>query len=503
MSYDIKLYVHGVPEGQKMWGIENVDADYNYIKAFYGRHQTEVPVLMFVEVRQFDSMSYCYYTYMCTDKVYDYNGRSGSYFALTLRINYFYADVQNIYNVLDAGYNKFIVGKVVQVNDKLTKYLVADFNENNDKVNSNSIFNSLESEFKKYLMQFSSDTDFIPLNDFKTNGPTGRTFNVHECVINTVTVYVKNSGSALLSPLYPSINEQQLISQVNEAKIQLQKEGEATRSKINSLSNDLIKAKEEVKRLNGALGKLTTESKNTEYYQKKYIMVSNELAKKNKVLERIKGELSSISDMTESLESSQISSAKKTRKIISIITKPQCLAIIQIALTLLLFLSVLFDSCEGEKEQNTQQTESDTRTSLDEQVLNADDSEAVKAMESNNYQSKDDVDDENENTYLINSKEEIKDDEACSQCLKKYKNVKIDIAEINSNKPMKFGDNSYYTLSLKNLRTGVSIENINGRWESKDFDIKGNTICPKHSGICKISFFIGDVVLTTRYIEVK
>lgn len=493
MNYDIKLYVHGVPDGQKMWGIGNVDA--NYIKAFYGR-QSNVPVLMFVEVRQYGSMSYCYYTYMCADKMYDYVGRPGSYFALTLRINYFYADVQNIYNLLDAGYNKFIVGNVVQVNGGSTKYLVADFNENNDKVNS--IFNSLEAEIKNYLMQFSSDTDFIPLNGFKTNGQTGAAFNVYGCVIKTVTDYVKNNGSAVLSPLYPSIKEQQLINQVNEAKIQVQKEGEVAGSTINSLRSDLNKANEEIKRLNGALGKLKTEAKNTEDYQKKYELVSNELAKKNKILERIKGELSGISNMTENPNFNPISSAKEKSEIKSIINKLHPFVDIFIMVLLLLLVGLtLPNSCEDEKEQNTQQTESGTRTSSDEVVSNADDSEATKAMEANNRQPKDDVVKENETG-------EIKDDEILSQYLKKkFENVRIDVAEITKSNPMKFGDNSSYTLSLKNHGKEVSPKDINGRWESKDFMINENKIQPLHSGKCQISFVVGDVVLTTRDIEVK
>lgn len=493
MNYDIKLYVHGVPDGQKMWGIGNVDA--NYIKAFYGR-QSDVPVLMFVEVRQYGSMSYCYYTYMCADKVYDHVGRPGSYFALTLRINYFYADIQNIYNLLDAGYNKFIVGNVVQVNGGSTKYLVADFNENNDKVNS--IFNSLEAEIKNYLMQFSSDTDFIPLNSFKTNGQTGAAFNVHGCVIKTVTDYVKNNGSAVLSPLYPSIKEQQLINQVNEAKIQVQKESEVAGSRINSLRSDLNKANEEIKRLNGALGKLKTEAQNTEDYQKKYELVSNELAKKNKVLERIKGELSGISNMTENPNFNPISSAKEKSEIKSIINKLHPFVDIFIMVLLLLLVGLtLPNSCEDEKEQNIQQTESGTRTSSDEVVSNADDSEATKAMEANNRQPKDDVVKENETG-------EIKDDEILSQYLKKkFENVIIDVAEITKSNPMKFGDNSYYTLSLKNHGKEVSPKDINGRWESKDFMINENKIQPLHSGKCQISFVVGDVVLTTRDIEVK
>lgn len=503
MNYDIRLYVHGVPDGQKMWGIGNIDA--NYIKAFYGR-QSDVPVLMFVEVRQYGSMSYCYYTYMCADKVYDHVGRPGSYFALTLRINYFYADVQNIYNLLDAGYNKFIVGNVVQVNGGSTKYLVADFNENNDKVNS--IFNSLEAEIKNYLMQFSSDTDFISLNGFKTNGQTGAAFNVYGCVIKAVTDYVKNNGSAVLSPLYPSIKEQQLINQVNEAKIQVKKEGEVAGSTINSLRSDLNKANEEIKRLNGALGKLKTEAKNTEDYLKKYELVSNELAKKNKVLERIKGELSGISNMTENPNFNPITSAKEKSEITSLINKLHPFVdIFVMVLLLLLVVLTLPRSCEDEKKRDTKQAELN--------VSKFDGSKTTKTVVANNPQNIDNVNQENKNTYQTKNNEEINNYENPSQYLTEYqyskyiqelkeifKDAFIDVAGISEKNPMRC-DGSIYRLSLKNLPNRINPKDIDGEWVSNDFYIESNKICPKHSGTCQISFVVGDVVLTTRYIEVK
>lgn len=202
--------------------------------------------------------------------------------------------------------------------------------------------------------------------------------------------------------------------------------------------------------------------------------------------------------MTENPNFNPISSAKEKSEIKSIINKLHPFVDIFIMVLLLLLVGLtLPNSCEDEKEQNTQQTESGTRTSSDEVVSNADDSEATKAMEANNRQPKDDVVKENETG-------EIKDDEILSQYLKKkFENVIIDVAEITKSNPMKFGDNSSYTLSLKNHGIVISPENINGRWVSNDFHIKGNMIKPLHKGTCKISFVVGDVVLKTRNIDVQ
>ena len=115
MNYDIKSYVHGVPKGQKLWGAG--DADSLYLKNFY--RQFSSPALMLVEVKKFDKDVYTYYTYCRSGNITANDGRAGSYFAITLRINHYYQDIKNIYNLLDAAYNKFIVGTILKVSSGL------------------------------------------------------------------------------------------------------------------------------------------------------------------------------------------------------------------------------------------------------------------------------------------------------------------------------------------------------------------------------------------------
>ena len=108
---NIKLYAHGVPNGQDIWG--NPGADIQYIEAFYGR-RSSIPSQVFLEIMKFDGEIYSYYTYFRYGNFQEKEGRSGGYFALTLRVNYYYVDIQNIYNLLEASFNKYT--KVSQVN---------------------------------------------------------------------------------------------------------------------------------------------------------------------------------------------------------------------------------------------------------------------------------------------------------------------------------------------------------------------------------------------------
>lgn len=208
MNYDIKLYAHGVPKGQRTWGVAGYDN--NYIESFYGR-KSDVSVQMLVEVKQFGSKANCYYTYLRLDNIKDSSGRAGSYFALTLRLNYYYADILNMYNLLDAAYKKFITGTILETANDGSRYLISDFAQ------SNKVLTDLEEEIKKYLMQFSKDSDFVPLSGFKANSMSGAdSVYLLDCEGKNVANHVKANGNISVSPLYPSSREQRTIQKMKD-----------------------------------------------------------------------------------------------------------------------------------------------------------------------------------------------------------------------------------------------------------------------------------------------
>ncbi len=93
MGLNIKLLVHGVPYGQKKWGADEEDS--RYLSSFYGP-KSEIPEVMKVEIMVSGKEVCCYYTFLKGINVCDFNGRSGSYVALTFKVNAYYADILNI-----------------------------------------------------------------------------------------------------------------------------------------------------------------------------------------------------------------------------------------------------------------------------------------------------------------------------------------------------------------------------------------------------------------------
>lgn len=506
MNYEIKLYAHGVPKGQGLWCVENLDS--NYIDSFYGR-KSNVPAHMLVEVRQFASTSNCYYTYFVGNTC-DKDGRTGGYFALTLRINYYYADIRNIYNLLDAAFNKFIVGPIVTITNGGVRYLISDFSQADDNLKA------LELEINKYLMQFSSDSDFVSLNGFKANSQSeAAQLNLLECEAKTVANHVKNHGMISVSPHYLSNREQQMVQRMNEINTSAQQQINAAEKKaqldieamrtqaqneietaqhekeagiqtirneykeadetINSLRKALEKANNEIVRLKGKVNNCIELIKNAEAYKTKFEHSQEEAKKANDLLQKIRESLSGLNGIYEILGMNFASSKNgkaneddpEQKKWVNKLSFMKIIRDIHpfvdffVMIILLCVIGFSFPK-------------SDDSLSMESQVANGRITQPEKQLKEDNK--KDVVD----NPY--NAGEGFGENNQ-SSFAERFPNARIDIAEISSSKPMKYGNAVFYTVSLMN-----ATEDLDGEWESKDFSIDNGKIKPNHAGKCKISY---------------
>ena len=207
MDYKIKLYAHGVPsDGQQVWGSEKTES---YIGNFYGR-KSSVLTQLIAEVIPLNGSNYCYYTYFRCIDIIGRDGRAGSsYFALTLCFSHLYTDLVNLYNVLDASFNKFIVGSVLKQQESGNyAFIATDFNQHD------TLFKDLEKEIIHYLMQFSSNSDFLPSNQLNkiSNGRISQ-FNLFECDHQVAFNQIMSNGGVSISPYYPSVQFAKALSQ--------------------------------------------------------------------------------------------------------------------------------------------------------------------------------------------------------------------------------------------------------------------------------------------------
>ena len=196
MGLNINLFVHGVPMGQKIWGAKGDDQ--RYLSSFYGP-KWETPEVMKIDVMTLGGGMYCYYSLVKGFDVCDSQGRTGSYFALTLRINAFYSDVQNMYSILKAAYEKMCVGLCLQENNNVTKYLISDFQ------NVDNQLKNIEHYIINYISEFSVNEDIVGLSGFAANSQVAPpNVNLHECNKRAALDSMKKYGKLMVSPYFLS-----------------------------------------------------------------------------------------------------------------------------------------------------------------------------------------------------------------------------------------------------------------------------------------------------------
>lgn len=510
MAYNIKLFAHGVPNGQDIWG--NPGEDAKYIEAFYGR-KSNIPSQMFVEVMKFGNETNAYYTYFYYhEKIQDSVNRPGGYFALTLRINYYYADIQNIYNLLDAAFNKFIIGSIMEhTASGGCRFVVSQFKLVSDN------FKALEQELQHYLMQFSSNKDFISLGGFKSNGQNNfGAINLLEATPGVVANHVKSTGRISISSHHPSLKEQQIINRMNTemqnvtsnaqqqiAAIQQKARQDilsAQRDKeqgIQSVKNEYRdadktisqlraqndKAVKEISRLSALVNELNVKLQNIQVYKSRYEESERKLVKKEKLITDIRENLSALSGISELLgiSSTGLTSSSKVRKtdekangIMSIIERIHPIVDLFVMLILLGIIGVTLPKSCGSKDVLAEGTQQATVTAT--------------AQEGDSR------------TGSMVEQETV---ESLLRLLQENPGARIDVSNINETQKrfMKLDSEENYLLSTMNLNIPAD---VNGEWECDTcgLEIHGDTIIPKRLGAHEIAYKVKGVKLLTKTITV-
>lgn len=533
MDYNIKLFVHGVPNGQDVWG--NPGADAKYIEAFYGR-KSYVSSQMFLEVMQFGGETGAYYTYYYNNsKLQEKGGRTGGYFALTLRINYYYADIQNIYNLLEAAFNKYIIGSVLEyTTGGGCRFKISQFNQTNDNLIA------LAKELEHYLMQFSCNQDFVSLNGFMSNGQNeSGTINLLEAASNVVLNHVKSTGKISVSSLHPTSKEQQIISKMNSevqaaitnaqqqiAAVQQKAQQDvqaAQRDKeqgiqavkneckdadktISQLRAQIDKDNKDINRLSIQVNELNTKWQNAQAYKIHYEENQEKLEKTEKLIAEIKKNLSGLSGISEILGISSVSSdiyvrgrgrskepEDKSNGFVSFVKKIHPFLDFFVMLILLLIIGLtLPKSCDSKDK------------CLARFSLTSGDKKEVFEQEGSDVTEEDASVDE-----VTNGEEELEPannpnviQETFESLRARYPDARIEVSNINegTGKFMQVSSGSNYNISI----VGAD-ENLKGEWiyDPKDFYIHDGNLIPQRAGSCKIIYKVNGIEFLNRIITVK
>ena len=144
---NIEIFVHGVPYGESFLGKDNDDR--NYFGAFYNQSCSD-EVKFFIQTRSYKGKIYCYYNYLVYKDVIANDGRSGSYFGLSIRLDAYCKDFMSIYKMLDTVFSAYVLNKILKVNKGKYTYLISNFKSELDIMES--IYDETLRLFKSMLV---------------------------------------------------------------------------------------------------------------------------------------------------------------------------------------------------------------------------------------------------------------------------------------------------------------------------------------------------------------
>lgn len=263
MGLEVKFFVHGVSKGHKTWGAE--DTDIKYANAFYSVNWP-LKEMMMVEVRENNGSPYCYYSFIRGEKVLGADNRDGSYMAITLRMNACYADLQNMYNILRAAYEKVCVGMYIQENGTYAQFTTDDF------LSVEVQLAKLRDNIFDYISRFSRATDIVSLNGFQRGaGKAGLEVNASESNRSDVLDTLKQTGKLFVSHLYPTTSEAKILATARQDIAQCQAETQRSVQAIKDQAALRIKQAEErcVREKKELQDKLNCERKNSSAIEQK------------------------------------------------------------------------------------------------------------------------------------------------------------------------------------------------------------------------------------------
>lgn len=294
MSFQVTVILHGVSAGFKLFGDAD-EQDKAYVQTFYNQNEWDVPELLKVE-RVGNKM---FYTFIKCKNVSAHDGRSGSYLGITLRMNLYYADIQNIYSILKGVYKKLCVGTLVSDDGKRIQYNVSDFKDIGGKLE----------EYNKIIIDtiatYTSGSDLQAI-DQVCNGKGTKCVNLMECTESVAKGVLTSSNSIKVSTYYASDADKRLRSEydyrLSQAQQQYTHEMQKTESQYNEQIAELKRKLEQkesellggTKSLKDEIGRLKKELKIAKDGMQKDIdsekaKLSQEKAEKQRILESLSG----------------------------------------------------------------------------------------------------------------------------------------------------------------------------------------------------------------------
>lgn len=191
---NVDIYIHGVPNGQRIWGNGGDD---QVINQFYGTGSEEQTKFL-AEVRKSGGQNYCYYSILKYKNVSAENGRAGSYFGITIKMDMVCTKVKTVFQILEMVYNNAILGKFIKKEGERLLFLVSDFKE------KENLCKAIIEKIMTMLGQSLEGNDFVSITPSMLSGKGTVKYNLAEYSSESAFASLSQYGSVAVSTDYPS-----------------------------------------------------------------------------------------------------------------------------------------------------------------------------------------------------------------------------------------------------------------------------------------------------------
>ena len=205
---DVEILIHGVPNGHDYYGPKE---EQNNAGSFYITSQESIKFI--VETKKNGNTPYVYYSYLRYKGVIGAEGRSGSYFGLTLRLDEYYNDILHIYNMLDMVFKKYVLGSLLTFTGETYKYNTPDF------VSKKSDIVRLQQGLIQLIQSTCVASKFIKIdNSFINPISNAPICNIADITDGIMLSTLKKHSKVVLSPDYKSNLEKEYEKKMQDVE---------------------------------------------------------------------------------------------------------------------------------------------------------------------------------------------------------------------------------------------------------------------------------------------
>ena len=205
---DVEILIHGVPNGHDYYGPKE---EQNTAGSFYITSQETIKFV--VEIKKNGNKPYVYYSYLRYKGVVGAEGRSGSYFGLTLRIDEYYTDILHIYNILDIAFKRYVLGSLLTLSSETYKYITPDFKSKKEEIEQ------LQQGLIKLIKSTCLASKFLKIdNSFINPISNAPICNIVDITDGIILSTLKKHSKVVLSPDYKSNLEKEYEKKMQDVE---------------------------------------------------------------------------------------------------------------------------------------------------------------------------------------------------------------------------------------------------------------------------------------------